>query len=76
MATISRHRVVYLGDQPCAVDFSKLAVTGGTVVMVRVAPPASADRKTRNAVRETRNAKRVIELRSEYTSRGTGSCKH
>jgi ectonucleotide pyrophosphatase/phosphodiesterase family protein 4 len=33
MATVSTHRVVHLGDEPCGVDFSALAVSGGAVVM-------------------------------------------
>lgn len=33
MATVSPNRVVYLGDGACGLDFSKIAVTGGEVVM-------------------------------------------
>ena len=33
MATISRERIVYLGDDPCGLDFSNVAISGGNVVM-------------------------------------------
>jgi ectonucleotide pyrophosphatase/phosphodiesterase family protein 4 len=33
MATISRERIVYLGDEPCGLDFSNVAISGGNVVM-------------------------------------------
>ena len=31
MATVSRQRVIHLGEEPCGVDFSKVAVSGGVV---------------------------------------------